>query len=77
MTEQLKNQQLVTRLDNLETQLAFQEETIDQLNQLVTVQSQELAQFKRHLQLLASRLSQVRDQQSETNEPVDEKPPHY
>lgn len=77
MAEQLKNQQLITRLDNLETQLAFQEETIDQLNQLVTVQNQELAQFKRHLQLLASRLSQVRDQQSETNDPVDEKPPHY
>lgn len=77
MTEQLNQQQLITRLDNLEAQLTFQEETIDLLNQLVTEQNQELAKFKRHLQLLASRLSQVRDQQSETNHPVDEKPPHY
>lgn len=65
------------RIDDLESQLAFQENTIDELNQLVIQQSNELTTFKRHLQLLASRLSQVRDQQSESTTIVDEKPPHY
>ena len=65
------------RIEDLESQLAFQEHTIDELNQLVTQQSDELTTFKRHLQLLASRLSQVRDQQSENTSVVDEKPPHY
>lgn len=65
------------RIDDLESQLAFQENTIDELNQLVIQQSNELRTFKRHLQLLASRLSQVRDQQSENTPIVDEKPPHY
>lgn len=65
------------RIDDLESQLAFQENTIDELNQLVIQQSNELTTFKRHLQLLASRLSQVRDQQSESTTIMDEKPPHY
>lgn len=65
------------RIDDLESQLAFQENTIDELNQLVIQQSNELTTFKRHLQLLASRLSQVRDEQSGNTPIVDEKPPHY
>ena len=77
MAEQYNYQQLATRVDDLEAQLAFQEETIEQLNQLVAEQNQELAMFKRHLQSLAGRVSQMPDQRSETNAMVDEKPPHY
>ncbi|MCC5878424.1 MAG: SlyX family protein [Idiomarina sp.] len=77
MSKQLDNQQLASRVDNLEAQLAFQEATIDELNQLVTEQSRELTLFKRHLQSLAGRVSQMRDQQSENDSQVDEKPPHY
>lgn len=68
---------LELRIDDLESQLAFQEETIDQLNQLVTEQNNELVTFKRHLQLLAGRVSQMRDQQHEGSSQLDEKPPHY
>lgn len=68
---------LELRIDDLESQLAFQEETIDQLNQLVTEQNNELVTFKHHLQLLAGRVSQMRDQQPEGTSQVDEKPPHY
>lgn len=67
---------LEQRINDLESQLAFQEETIEELNQLVTSQNQELATFKRHLQLLAQRFEQTRAQQSE-DPVVDEKPPHY
>ena len=77
MSKHTPEAELSKRVDDLESQLAFQEHTIDELNQLVTQQSNELATFKRHLQLLASRLSQMRDQQSENTTLVDEKPPHY
>ncbi|RAJ98288.1 SlyX family protein [Aliidiomarina maris] len=77
MSQQPNLNDLNRRIEDLESQLAFQEQTIDELNQLVTEQNGELATFKRHLQLLASRLSQVRDQQSENSSLVDEKPPHY
>lgn len=65
------------RIDDLESQMAFQEQTIFELNQLVTQQNSELSTFKHHLQLLASRVAQVRDQQSENTSLIDEKPPHY
>lgn len=64
-------------MTDLESQLAFQEATIDELNQLVTSQNQELALFKRQLQTLAGRLNQLKDQQQGNDEPVDERPPHY
>lgn len=73
----MKELELEKRMMDLESQVAFQEETIEQLNQLVAEQNYELATFKRHLQLLAGRLSQIKDQQSEDTNPVDERPPHY
>ncbi|RUO32593.1 SlyX family protein [Aliidiomarina soli] len=73
----MKELELEKRMMDLESQVAFQEETIEQLNQLVAEQNHELATFKRHLQLLAGRLSQIKDQQSEDTNPVDERPPHY
>lgn len=63
------------RLDALESQLAFQEDTISELNQLLTEQNQELARFKRHLQILALRVDQ--DDNQDADQPKDEPPPHY
>lgn len=63
------------RLDALESQLAFQEDTISELNQLLTEQNQELARFKRHLQILALRVDQ--DDSQDGDQPKDELPPHY
>lgn len=63
------------RLDALESQLAFQEDTISELNQLLTEQNQELARFKRHLQILALRVDQ--DDSQDADQPKDEPPPHY
>lgn len=63
------------RLEQLESQVAFQEDTIDQLNKLITEQNQELALFKRHLKLLAQRIDQAPGPGSE--QVVDEPPPHY
>lgn len=67
--------ELERRSDDLESQLAFQEETIDALNQLVTKQNQELQTLQKHFVLLVERMQQMRDSQDQ--QPVDERPPHY
>lgn len=77
MAEEQTTENFIQRINDLESQLAFQEQTIEELNILVTEQSQELSTFKRHLQLLAGRVSQMRDQQSDHSNAADEKPPHY
>ncbi|RUO24063.1 hypothetical protein CWE09_13040 [Aliidiomarina minuta] len=71
----MNEQTLSQRLEKLESQVAFQEDTIDQLNKLIAEQNQELALFKRHLKLLAQRIDQAPDHSDE--QVVDEPPPHY
>lgn len=69
---------LIQRLDSLETKLAFQDDTIDALEQLVREQNTELQTMQRYLRLLAEKIAPMDD--SETNEqfnPADERPPHY
>ncbi|RUO19014.1 hypothetical protein CWE08_10675 [Aliidiomarina iranensis] len=66
---------LEKRIDDLESQLAFQEDTISELNELVTAQSQELHRLQKHLVLVAERLQQIPENQDQTES--DERPPHY
>lgn len=71
----MNEQKLNQRLEQLENQVAFQEDTIDQLNKLITEQNQELTLFKRHLKLLAQRIDQAPGDSGE--QLADEPPPHY
>ncbi len=69
-------QHLVERLDSLESRLAFQDHTIEQLNQELTQQQRQVEKLRQQLDLLVSRLremqlSQVASQAEETP------PPHY
>ena len=72
--DELKNE-----LMEVQSQLAFQEDTIQALNEAISAQQQEMLMLRRQLELLKQR----QDEQAPGQEPagesslLDEKPPHY
>ena len=64
------------RIDELETQLAFQEDYIQQLNQALIDQQNRMDGLEQTLQRLKAELNS-RLQQLETPEQEQEIPPHY
>ncbi|MBR0830416.1 SlyX family protein [Bradyrhizobium manausense] len=65
---------LTERIDRLETRLAYQDETIEQLNQTITAQWKQIDMLTRQVAQLSERL-----QEAEANAPgpANERPPHY
>ena len=68
------------RLISMESQLAFQDDLIEQLNQQVILQQQDLLMLQEQLRLMAQRfkeLEQTSEQQGDQPSATDERPPHY
>jgi SlyX protein len=65
---------LSERIDDLETRLTFQDETIETLNKTITAQWQQIDALTRQVATLQQRL-----QEAEARAPgaADEPPPHY
>ena len=67
-----------SRLDELESRLAFQDDLIESLNQVVARQDRELDSLSRRLQELESRLADLADAASfPGGSGGHEIPPHY
>lgn len=67
------------QLIDVQTRVAYQEDTLAQLNDVITKQDAEIVQLKQQMRLLAQRLDELaRDpaQAGETDIPND-RPPHY
>ena len=63
---------------NLQTQVLFMEDTIEQLDRIVTEQSQLIADQQRQLQLLYQKLeTQTQGSQIQPFDLLSDKPPHY
>ena len=75
MSEQVDIRQLQAELVELQTQVAFQEETIGELNTALGQQQQDISELQRHWDVL--RQQHVELQARVPAAPVDEKPPHY
>lgn len=67
---------LTKRIDELESQLAFQDELIETLNSTVARQDRELLDLQHQLGRLSERLKEMGDASS-GGAPQDEIPPHY
>lgn len=68
------------RLIGLETQLAFQDDLIEQLNQQVILQQRDILVLQEQLQLMAQRFKEIQqasEQQGDQPTAADERPPHY
>ncbi|WFU39356.1 SlyX family protein [Bradyrhizobium sp. CB82] len=65
---------LSERIDTLEAKLAYQDDTIEQLNQTITAQWKQIDALTRQIAALNERL-----QEAEANAPgpANERPPHY
>lgn len=61
---------------DLETRIAFLEDTVDALNKLVYQQTKEIAQYQQALQSMSQHMKQVQSDIEEFK-PQDEVPPHY
>jgi len=64
------------RLMDIETKLAFQEHTIEELNGVVIEQQKEIDQLKKAVEYLLDKMELLVDTNVE-RAPADDKPPHY
>lgn len=72
MTEQILQDKLI----DLETKLAFQDDTIDQLNQVVTKQQQQIDRLTDQVSLLKQAIAAIMNDPGSSIS-GQEKPPHY
>ena len=69
---------LTQALIDLQTQVLFMEDTLDKLDNIVTEQSQLIADQQRQLQLLYQKLeTQTQGSQIQPFDLLSDKPPHY
>ena len=69
---------LTQALIDLQTQVLFMEDTVDKLDNIVTEQSQLIADQQRQLQLLYQKLeTQTQGSQIQPFDLLSDKPPHY
>ncbi len=69
--------ELVQQMVELQTQVAFQEDTVSVLNSAVTAQQKEILVLREQLELLKQRQDETIAQVDQAGPVVDEKPPHY
>ncbi|MFV0543686.1 MAG: SlyX family protein [Marinicella pacifica] len=67
--------ELIQKQIDLETRMAFLEDTVDSLNTTVYRQNEQLTQLKQHNSQLKDQLKQVHE--AIETAPQDETPPHY
>ncbi|KZY70942.1 hypothetical protein A3742_09645 [Oleiphilus sp. HI0071] len=70
------HQELATKLEALEIKLAFQEDTIDTLNAMVTKQDKEIQELWSANRLLKQSLNEMKSGSDENDGP-EPPPPHY
>lgn len=65
------------RIIEIETKVLYQEDTIEQLNQVVVEQDKQIRKLKEALELLTRNFKSVLEMTQEHIKPGHERPPHY
>ena len=77
-TEGTAGSELESRIDELESQLAFQEDALEQFNAIVTRQQGQIDELSAQVKHLREQLMDVAEGfQGAQSDPAQEKPPHY
>lgn len=67
--------------EDLQSRLAFQEQTLADLNDVVARQAEQIGRLEQQLRALAGKYRDLRDAVEQSpgdgDSPVDERPPHY
>ena len=71
------NSNLAQRLDELESRLAFQDDLIESLNQVISRQDREITNMASQLKDLFSRISEQLETAASGTTTEHETPPHY
>jgi len=78
MTERDGSIELMSRMTELEEKFSFQEDTLQQLNDVVAVQGRQIMELAAQLKSCKEQLDGLRERDRSGNgETVDERPPHY
>jgi len=72
-----RNSDLIKRLDELESRLAFQDDLIESLNKVITRQDREISNMASQLKDLITRVADQAETAGPGTEPEHEIPPHY
>ncbi|MGV6852658.1 MAG: SlyX family protein [bacterium] len=72
----MKLSELENRIETLEMRTAFQENTLQQLDDVIIQQQKQLDHLETANQLLIQKIDEMSDSQGEQAQ-VDERPPHY
>ncbi|MCA0900961.1 SlyX family protein [Microbulbifer agarilyticus] len=70
-------EQLVARIDELETRLAFQEDTLSQLNDTIAKQDAQLRALVGNMKEVSEKYRDLVFEMNKGGKPGDERPPHY
>jgi SlyX protein len=68
------DKELSERIDALESRLAYQDQSIEQLNETITAQWKQIDALTRQLAALTERLQEA---EAGAPSPANERPPHY
>ena len=69
--------ELRQQLEEVQTQMAYQEDTVRLLNDALAQQQQEILLLRRQIQLVKQRQDEQGADPGAAAAPMDEKPPHY
>lgn len=65
------------RIMELESRVAFQEDALDKLSDVIANQDQEIIKLKEVIKILHKQLNQLEYSNENAAPPVDQPPPHY